>query len=57
MWGLLHMQSPYRHCTAWRITRAHEFLRRALNLPCSSDLRPDDVERVVAAVRDAGRDA
>ena len=57
VWGLLHEQSPYRTCTVWRIARAHVFLRRTLNLPCSSDLRPGDVERVVAAVRDAGRDA
>ncbi len=55
VWGLLHEQAPLRDCTAWRIERAPWFWRRVLNLPCSSDLRPDDVERVAAAIRAARR--
>ena len=55
VWGLLHEQAPLRDCTAWRIERARRFWRRVLNLPCSSDLGPGDVERVVAAIRAARR--
>ena len=55
VWGLLHEQAPFRDCTAWRIERAPWFWRRVLNLPCSSDLGPDDVARVVAAIRTARR--
>ena len=51
VWGLLHEQAPLRGCTAWRIARAPRFWRTALNLPCSSDLRAADVERVVESLR------
>jgi perosamine synthetase len=57
VWSLLHEQAPFRECTAWRIERARWFWRRVLNVPCSSDLAPGDVERVVAAIRAAGRTA
>jgi perosamine synthetase len=55
VWGLLHEQAPFRQCTAWRVERARWFWRRVLNLPCSSDLEPDDVARVVAAIGAARR--
>ena len=55
VWGLLHEQAPYHDCTAWRIERARWFWRRVLNLPCSSDLGPHDVERVAAAIGAARR--
>ena len=57
VWGLLNEQAPFADCTAWRIERAGWFWRRVLNLPCSSDLGPGDVERVVAAIRAARRTA
>jgi perosamine synthetase len=56
VWGLLHEQAPFADCTAWHIERAHWFWRRVLNLPCSSDLGPGDIERVAAAIR-AAREA
>ena len=55
VWGLLHEQAPLRDCTAWRVERAGWFWRRVLNLPCSSDVGPHDVARVVAAIHAAGR--
>lgn len=55
LWGLLHDQTPYHACTAWRVERARWFWDRALNLPCSSNLAPRDVERVATAIREAGR--
>jgi perosamine synthetase len=51
VWGLLHEQAPYSRCTSWRVEKAWWFWRRVLNLPCSSDLTPPEVERVVAAIR------
>lgn len=55
VWGLLHEQTPFSGCTAWRVEKAWWFWQRVLNLPCSSDLTPHDVERVVAAIRAARR--
>jgi len=57
LWGLLHEQAPFRDCAAWRIERAPAYWERLLNLPCSSDLRRPDVERVTGAIGEARRSA
>jgi perosamine synthetase len=46
VWYLNHMQKPYVGNQAYRIERAPWFLERVLNLPCSSDLREDQVRTV-----------
>ena len=56
VWSLLHEQIPYRACTAWRVEKAQWFWQRVLSLPCSSNLTPQDVQRVAAAIHTARGD-
>ena len=51
LWELNHRQRPYRHCRHERVTRALLLHERTLNLPCSTNLRPDEVDRVCEALR------
>lgn len=50
IWYPNHLQAPYRGCGAYRIERATWFWERVLNLPCSSDLTAEQVERVCGAI-------
>lgn len=54
VWQLNHMQRPYAHERAYRVERAVWFWERVLNLPCSTDLTEQDIERVVSVIRDHG---
>ncbi len=55
LWLPIHMQPPYAGCTVVGPERAVWYWERVLNLPCSSSLRPDDVDRVVGAIRSLAR--
>lgn len=51
LWHLNHLQKPYRGSQAYRISRASWFVKRVLNLPCSSGLTKDQVARVAEAIK------
>ena len=51
IWGLIHEQVPYREALAYRIERASAYWSHVVNLPCSTNLTAEDVERVVKTVR------
>ena len=51
IWYLNHLQKPYRNNQAYRIDKALYFWRRILNLPCSSNLRENEVKKVSAAIQ------
>lgn len=51
LWMPVHLQAPYAGCTVVGPERAVWYWERILNLPCTSDLSADDVDRVVQAVR------
>jgi perosamine synthetase len=55
LWLPIHMQAPYAGCTVVGPDRAVWYWERVLNLPCSSSLRADDVDRVVGAIRSLAR--
>jgi dTDP-4-amino-4,6-dideoxygalactose transaminase len=55
LWLPIHMQKPYSACPVIGPERAVWYWERALNLPCSSNLTPDDVERVTTAIRSLAR--
>ena len=52
LWYLNHLQRPYRKNQAYRIERAPWFLKRVLNLPCSTNLKVQDVKYIVSVIRD-----
>jgi perosamine synthetase len=55
LWLPVHMQMPYAGCTVVGPERAVWYWERILNLPCSSDLTTEDVDRVVDTVRSSYR--
>jgi len=47
VWYLNHLQKMYKGCQAYMIDRAVELWEQTLNLPCSSNLRKEDVMKVL----------
>lgn len=46
VWYPSHRQKPYRSCRAYRIDRIDEVVSNTLHLPCSTDLREEQIDRV-----------
>lgn len=46
VWHLNHLQKPYRDCQNYRIENALRLYDITLNIPCSTNLKEADVERV-----------
>ena len=46
IWGLIHEQTPYKNNQAYMIKNAYNYYLRVLNLPCSSNLKEADVNRI-----------
>jgi aminotransferase in exopolysaccharide biosynthesis len=51
VWYLNHLQKPYRACQTYQIEKAIELWEKTLNIPCSVNLKPGDIERVVALLK------
>lgn len=51
VWGLIHEQKPYVGSYTYKIEKAKFYWDRILNLPCSTNLSEQDVERVIALIR------
>jgi dTDP-4-amino-4,6-dideoxygalactose transaminase len=51
LWQLNHLQRPYLTCQHYRIERAPQMLDVTLNLPCSVDLTPEQIQRVIEVLR------
>lgn len=51
IWFLNHLQRPYCRNQAYKIEKAIWFWEKVLNLPCSSNLKKDQIERVVFEIR------
>jgi len=50
IWGLIHEQIPYAGSLTYRIEKAKYYWQNIVNLPCSSNLTLDDVNRVVEII-------
>lgn len=53
IWILNHLQKPYADCQAYRIEKAAHYWERVLNVPCSTNLSSNDVDRVCLALSEA----
>ena len=51
LWHLNHLQQPYRACQQYQITRAERLLANTLTLPCSVNLTPEELDRVVTVLQ------
>lgn len=52
VWGLIHEQKPYKESQTYEIERAIYYYQRIINLPCSSNLKEEDVYSVVKAIKE-----
>ena len=51
IWGLIHEQKPYLGSLTWQIEKAEYYWNRVVNLPCSTSLTEEDVNRVVNCIK------
>lgn len=51
IWGLIHEQLPYEGSLCYQIETAKKYWKRVVNVPCSTNLTAEDVERVIGVLR------
>ncbi len=51
IWGLISDQVPYIGCQSYKIEKAKYYLERVVSLPCSTNLKKDDVLYVIECLR------
>jgi aminotransferase in exopolysaccharide biosynthesis len=57
VWRLCHRQKPYKKARRGGIRQAAHYEKTVLNLPCSTNLRPEDIDRVCDAILEIGRES
>ncbi|MDR0272780.1 MAG: LegC family aminotransferase [Clostridiales bacterium] len=50
IWKLMHTLDMYKQYREYKITKAIEYHEKIVNLPCSSNLTPEDAERVAELI-------
>ena len=51
IWQLIHTLKPYQNSRSYKIEKALWYYDHVVNIPCSSNLRKEDVERVSILIR------
>ena len=51
IWGLIHEQIPYKGFRAFQIEKAIDYQRHIVNVPCSTNLEKQDIDRVIACLK------
>jgi aminotransferase in exopolysaccharide biosynthesis len=51
IWGLINEQKPYLDCQKYRIEKAKYYLNHIVNIPCSSNLKKEEVLRVTECLK------
>lgn len=54
LWALIHKQKPYSNSQKYKISKAHFFQDRVVNLPCSTNLPIKDIEIVAKEIKKSG---
>lgn len=52
IWKLIHTLKPYKHCQNYKIEKAEQYYQKIVNIPCSTNLTNDDIDRVVKAIKE-----
>lgn len=52
IWGLMHNQKPYRSSQTYRIEKANHFVKRVINIPCSTNLTEESVRFVAKCLNE-----
>jgi len=55
LWGLIHMQKPYLNEHAYKIEKAHYYIKNLLNIPCSSHLTQKELHTVIKKLKELKR--
>lgn len=53
IWGLIHEQKPYQGSRYYKISKAQYYHQHVVNIPCSTNLSLEDVERVAECIKNA----
>jgi len=51
IWGLIHEQIPYQGFKAYQINKAVDYQKHIVNVPCSTNLEKQDIDRVIACLK------
>lgn len=51
IWGLIHEQKPYEGSLAYNVEVAKIYWEHVVNLPCSTNLSEEDVDRVIDSIK------
>lgn len=43
IWALIHTQKPYQNCRSYKIEKAFYFIKKIINIPCSTNLSKDNI--------------
>lgn len=53
IWKLVHTQKPYVNNQTFKIEKAIKYYNKILNIPCSSNLKEEDIEYIINALKKA----
>ena len=51
IWGLISEQKPYMKCHKYKIEKAHYYADRVLNIPCSTNIKKEDINYVSSSIK------
>ena len=51
IWGLIHEQTPYKQSRSYRIEKATMYQKRIVNIPCSTNITKEEIDRVIACLK------
>ncbi|MGL4672715.1 DegT/DnrJ/EryC1/StrS family aminotransferase, partial [Cetobacterium sp.] len=51
IWGLIHKQKPYKNYDSYYVEKAIFYHHKILNIPCSSNLKEEDIEIVISFLK------
>lgn len=52
IWALIHTLNPYKDCISYKIEKAIYYQDRIVNIPCSTSLTFEDVDRVSRCIKE-----
>lgn len=51
IWKLIHTQRPYQKSQAYKIEQANLFYNQIVNIPCSTNLKKEEIKRVAEEIK------
>lgn len=51
IWGLIHEQKPYEGAVVYEVEKAKYYSERVINIPCSTQITVDEIQRVAEKLR------